>query len=100
MPYLYDIMNRWKEKTGQMFTHDEFEEAFTIKHQSIWDMYMRFIKFRFVHYRVAKKNDLCNMKISQTESCAYCSQQETVHNLCMSFKNQLKYEQILNKGIE
>ena len=65
----------------QIFTHDEIEKAFTINHQSNVNMYMRFIQFRFLHYRVATKYALCKMKVIQTENWAYCNQQETVQHL-------------------
>ena len=37
-----NIMNKWKEKTEQIFTHDEIEKAFTINHQSNVNMHMHF----------------------------------------------------------
>ena len=79
-----------EKKTGQIFTHDEIEKAFTINHQSNVNMYMLFIQFRFFHYRVATKYDLCKMKNIQTESCAYCNQQETVQHRLYDCEKSVK----------
>ena len=40
---LIDIIDKWKEETRQMFTHDEVENALIINHQSTVNMYMHFI---------------------------------------------------------
>ena len=61
---LTSIMNKWKENTIQIFTHDEIEKAFTINYQSNVNMYMRFIQFRFLHYGIATKYELCKMKLT------------------------------------
>ena len=37
---LTNIMNK-REKTGQIFPHDEIEKAFTINHQSIYSHMMK-----------------------------------------------------------
>ena len=40
---LMNIINKWREKTGQIFTHDEIERAYIINHQSNVSMYTYFI---------------------------------------------------------
>ena len=40
---LMNIINKWREKTGQIFTHDEIERAYIINHQSDVSMCTYFI---------------------------------------------------------
>ena len=44
-------------------------------------IYMRSTQIRFIDYMDATEYELCKMKITQTENCAHCNQQETVQHL-------------------
>ena len=42
-----DIAPKWKNETGEIFTNDEIEHAFTINHKYNDNMYMKYIQYRF-----------------------------------------------------
>ena len=68
-------------KTGIRFTNDEIENSFISNHKSNVTMYMRYIQFRIVHYRIATKTELYKMKIVTEDSCEYCKQVESIEHL-------------------
>ena len=44
-------------------------------------MYMRYIQFRILHYRIATWSELYKMKIVTDDSCEYCKQKESIKHL-------------------
>ena len=65
---LIDIATKWKNKTGEIFTNEEIEHAFIINPKSNVNMYMKYIQYRFLHYRVATKYELFKMNIVEFSS--------------------------------
>ena len=76
-----DIATKWKNKTGEEFTNDEIEQAFIINHKSNINMYMEYIQYRFLHYRVATKYELLKMDLVEFDKCAFCNNTETIEHL-------------------
>ena len=44
-------------------------------------MYMRYIQFRILRYRIATKSELYKMKIVTDDSCEYCKQKESIEHI-------------------
>ena len=94
-----DIATKWKNKTGEDFTNDEIVQAFIINHKSNINMLMKYIQYRFLHYRVATKYGLLKMNLVESDRCAFCDNTETLYNICcLIAKNQKPYGTKLKAG--
>ena len=45
------------------------------------NMYMRNIKYRIPHYRIATKRELIKMNITQDDKCSFCGEVATLESL-------------------
>ena len=76
-----DIPEKWETKTGIRFTNDEIDNSFISNHKSNVNMYMRYIQFRILHYRIATKSESYKKKIVTDDSCEYFKQVESIEHL-------------------
>ena len=50
-----DLVVKLNHKTKLQFKTDDFKQAFIINHGTHVNMYMRYIQYRILHYRIATK---------------------------------------------
>ena len=52
-----------------------------MNHKSNINMYMKYVQYRFLHYRMATKYELLKMNLVESDKCAFCNNTETIEHL-------------------
>ena len=76
-----DLVVKWNHTTELHFGTDDFKQAFIVNHGTNVNMYMRYIQYRILHYRIATKRELVKTKILDDEKCCFCSEVDTLEHL-------------------
>ena len=76
-----DLSNKWKHKTEIQIEVDELINAFIVNHRTNVNMYMRYIQYRILHYRISTNRELVKMNTTHDDKCSFCGEVETLEHL-------------------
>ena len=84
------------------FTIEEIGDAIIVNHRSNINMYMHYVQFRILHYRLATQYELYRMNIISIDKCILLDSVETLEHLLYGCDKTVNlWEHVLNviKGI-
>ena len=89
------ILSKWKNKTREEFNLGDIEHAFISNRNSNTNMYMCYVQYTVLIYRVASKQELFKIEILDIDKCFWNIKEPIEHVICVCEKHTHVMENFL-----